>query len=235
MKQLLIALCIVCFSAQVFAQDKTAKESYKDYSYITLKPADSEYFQNMKQAIDIMDRAMEKGQMEQAINFFTEISEEEPKEWLPSYYAAYCYATLCFMERDRLLRDRYLNEAQAHLDRIMKIQPNNAEILVLQAYVYQQRVEVDPTSRVQDYGTMVQINLDDAAKLEPDNPRLHFLLAQTTFFAPESAGGGMINACPMVHTAAKKYEENPPLNDIAPKWGGAIVSYMQTICESLNR
>lgn len=234
MKNLLFLVLFGCAVCPVLAQD-TSKESYKDYSYITLQPEDSEYFANMKQAISIMDIAMDKTQLEQAINFFTEISEEQPKEWLPPYYAAYCYATMCFLERDRLLKDTYLNKGQTYIDRAFSIQPSNAEILVLQAYLYQQRVEIDPANRLDEYGTLVQVTLDDAAKLDPENPRLHFLYAHTTFFAPESTGGGMIKGCPLVNIAAKKYEENPPLNDIAPKWGIALTNYMQTICESINR
>lgn len=234
MKKYLFLAILFCAITPVWAQD-TSKETYKDYSYITLQPTDSEYFSNMKQAIAIMDVAMDKSQLQQAINFFTEISDDQPKEWLPPYYAAYCYATMCFMERDRILKDTYLNKAQSFVDRAFSIQPGNAEILVLQAYIYQQRVEIDPTNRIDDYGTLVNIALEDATKLDPENPRLHYLIAHTTFFAPESAGGGMIKGCPLVNLAMQKYEENPPLNEIAPKWGAALTSYMQTICESINR
>ena len=234
MKKYLIIVLLICTIAQVRAQD-TSKETYKDYSYITLQPTDSEYFSNMKQAIAIMDVAMDKSQLQQAINFFTEISDDQPKEWLPPYYAAYCYATMCFLERDKILKDTYLNKGQSFIDRAFSIQPGNAEILVLQAYIYQQRVEIDPTNRIDDYGTLVNIALEDAAKLDPENPRLHYLIAHTTFFAPESSGGGMVKGCPLVQVAVKKYEENPPLNDIAPKWGAALTNYMQTICESINR
>lgn len=227
------------FTCSLCLQTAFAQESYKDsienYNYITLQPANSEYFTAMKQGVEIMDKAMDVNQLEQAANFFADITEDQPKEWLPPYYAAYSLATMCFLEKDRLKKDQYLNKAQTFVDRALTIQPNNAEIMVLQAYVYQQRVEVDPISRTDDYGTMVNISIEDAQKLDPDNPRLHFLIAQTTFFAPESMGGGIAKACPLVKIALQKYADNPPLLEIAPKWGEALTNYMNTICESVNR
>jgi len=235
MNHILAALFLIMYCFCAVSAQETYQEKTENYTYITLQPVESEYYANMKQGIDIMDKAMDLAQLEQAANFFTEISNEQPKEWLPPYYAAYSFATMCFLEKDRIKRDQHLDKAQTYIDRAFTIQPGNPEIMVLQAYIYQQRVEVDPTNRTEDYGTLVQVAIEDAKKLDPDNPRLHFLIAQTTFFAPESLGGGIAKACPLVKTAIQKYAENKPLMDIAPKWGEALTNYMNTICESVNR
>ena len=67
------------------------------------------------------------------------------------------------MEKQKLLKDKYLDDAQFAIDQAQKIAANNSEILVVQAYIYQMRLEVNPMERMEEYGTMANVTLDPNA------------------------------------------------------------------------
>lgn len=192
---------------------------------------DSLYYANMLQGITIMDKAMDVGQLAQAALFFEDTYDQYPLRWLPSYYAAYCYGLMAFLEKNPVLKDNYLDNAQHWLDRANQLNPNNIEIIVVQALIYQERVQVNPAERMPEYGTLSIITLENAEQLDPNNPRIYYLRAQNMFLTPEIAGGGLQKACPLIEIAAQKYaaQQNDP-NSIMPKWGRVMTDYMLQIC-----
>jgi hypothetical protein len=193
------------------------------------------YISNMLQGINVMDKAMSTNELQQAAAFFEQMTEENAADWLPPYYAAYCYITMAFLERNAVLRDNYLDQAQSLLDVAKHIDPQNAEIAVVQAYSYQVRTAIDPATRMPEFGTLAVLSLEDATQLDANNPRLYYIQAQNLFLAPETQGGGLAKACPIVRTAAQKYALKPtPTPSILPKWGAAMTDYMNTVCEKMG-
>lgn len=218
------------FTMLAFAQQP------ETYSEIPLpKIHDSQFSSAVKTAIDLMDKAVETAQMQQAATTFSQLADKYPTEWLAPYYAAYSYTLLSFLEKNISLKDEYLGQGQAMLDRAKALSPNNAEILVAQTYLYQMRVQVDPSNRAASYGTLAQLALEDAEKLDVNNPRIYYLRAQNLFLSPESAGGGLAKACFVAKIALQKYQNYPAKSEIAPKWGEAMTNYMATVCQDLNK
>lgn len=215
----LVLAFAVLFGTQVYAQD--------DERLL--------YEKNMQVAIDLMGKATEIKQLEQAISFFETTHEEQPQEWLPPYYTAYCYLTMTFMEQNTAIKDTYLDLAQENLHKAETLDPLNNEIKILQAYIYQKRVEVSPQTRLEEYGTLAVLTLEEAEKNAPNNPRIYFLRAQNLFFAPEQNGGGLDRACPEIRKAAEKYAQFVPQNPLMPKWGAGLTDYMFFVCQEQGK
>jgi hypothetical protein len=226
---------LILFSATttLFAQTNEGKENYNPTNAQTATKAldlNDPYVKGMKTGIQIMDKAMNVGQLEQAANFFMDMADQRPTDWLPPYYAAYCYTLMSFMEKQKLLKDKYLDDAQLAIEQAQKIADKNSEILVVQAYIYQMRLEVNPLERMEEYGTMANLTLENAEKINPDNPRIYYIRAQNMFFAPEASRQ---DACEVVSTAQAKYVTFEPENELSPKWGVAMTDFMAYKCQEL--
>lgn len=219
------------------AQNFLTKEQMPDTtSTNSLNSEQDIYSNNMLQGITIMDKAMTVGELQQAAAFFEQMSEENATDWLPPYYAAYCYITMAFLEKNVVMRDNYLDQAQIYVDIAKAIDSRNAEITVLQAYSYQIRTAIDPVARMPEFGTLAVLSLEDAQLLDADNPRIYYIKAQNLFLAPEIQGGGLTNACPIVRIAAQKYANKPiQQQSLQPKWGAAMTDYMRQVCEHIKK
>lgn len=194
------------------------------------------YQADMLAAISDMDKAMSTQALRDAAGRFDIIARQAPSEWLPPYYASYCFTVMAFMtKRDLALKDTYLISAQYHLDQTAKIDSNNVEVAVLQAYIYQMKVDVNPANRLEQYGTLAALSLEEAISIDPENPRIYYLKAQNFFFAPEYAGGGLGKACPIAQVAASKYTKHNTPSPLHPKWGAAMTNYMQQVCGSVHK
>lgn len=199
-------------------------------------PNDDPYTANMLVGIGIMDKAMSANELSQAAAFFEHMTEERPADWLPPYYAAYCYVTMAFIEKSSTERDAWLDQAQTYIDIALRIDTRNPELMVVQAYNYMIRTAIDPQNRMEEYGTMAVLTLEEVQKIDPNNPRAYYLQAQNLFFATESQGGGLGKACPLARTAAQKYQLHPSApKDIQPKWGAAMTDYMCQICQQVGQ
>lgn len=223
-----------CIALNAFAQKATDANPLTTTEALSAEK--DAYSTNMLQGISIMDKAMTSAELDQAAAFFEQMTEEHPADWLPPYYAAYCYVTMAFIEKNAVQRDNHLNQAQDFLDIATKIDSRNAEIAAVQAYSYLVRTAIDPQVRMPEYGTLAILTLEDAQQLDPDNPRTYYLQAQNLFFAPELQGGGLNKACPIAQLAAKKYQLHPfQPNSIQPKWGAAMTDYMCQICAQMGK
>ena len=83
-------------------------------------------------------------------NRFERIAAAESKEWLPRYYAAYCYAMLGVMGDEASQKEQRLDKAEAMLKEMetLAAKPDD-EVEVLKAFVAQARLAIDPMSRWQ--------------------------------------------------------------------------------------
>lgn len=231
---LLTLICVLISPLFAHAQNTNTNATIKYTPTTDDTNPQSPYFKSMKAAIDIMDKAISTDQLKSVAQQFVQISQSTQfKAWLPDYYAAYCLATASLKATDPETKDYLLKQAQSLIDRAKKVSPQNAEIAVVQAYIYQLNVEVNPTERATQYGTLLQLAMEDARNLDPNNPRLYYLQALTLFLSPEYAGGGLQKAYPVIKQAAQKYTAAKPATAIAPKWGEAMTNYMQSVCEKL--
>jgi hypothetical protein len=75
------------------------------------------------------------------------------------------------------------------------------------------------------YGSKVEKHLENAKKLNPSNPRVALLAAESVYYTPSTFGGGKNKAKPMLEKAQKLFENFTPKSELMPNWGKSTVDY----------
>ncbi len=187
--------------------------------FLTVNAQSGKYEQAMQNALDKLHQASMSDDFINAANTFERIGMNEQNEWLPRYYSAYAYVVVCYVNPDKEQTDAMLDKAQGFIDQAMKIAPEESELFALQAFLYPARITVDPMARGAEYMVKMNQTLDEAIKLNPENPRPYYLRAITTLNMPEGFGGGAANAKPIFETAKEKFDKFTPETTLSPNWG----------------
>ena len=125
-----------------------------------------------------------------------------------------------FASQDDDQKDHAFDQAQAALDQAKKLAgANQAEVLVLQAYLYQGRIMVSPMTRGMAYASRVGEALEQAKKLEPQNPRVYLVMANDLYYRPVLFGGGPEKAKPLYEKAKALFATYQPATTLSPNWG----------------
>ena len=85
--------------------------------------------------------------------------------------------------------------------------------------------------RGQMYSEKASVAFGKAKNINPDNPRIYFMVGQNVLHTPEMFGGGMEAACPYFEEAAEKYESFEPETSISPNWGKEPNQRLARSCE----
>ena len=193
-----------------FFSSTTGLYTQDDSDYLMIMLKQKEAFSSAKTEKDFMDLA----------NTFQRISNAESQEWYPLYYAGLCYINMSFATGNKLQKDGYLDQAQYFVDAALELNPDESELYVLQALLFQGRIQIDPDQRGKKFSDKAEESLYVAKEYNPENPRLYYLLGLNTMHRPEIVGGGVINACPLFAKAAEMYNKSIPSHVLAPTWGG---------------
>jgi hypothetical protein len=166
-------------------------------------------------------------------NAFERIAEAEKNQWLAYYYAAYCNATagtlagaggdMMAAKADKT--DPYADKADKQIKKAEEMMKNNSEIFIVKKMIATLRMLGDPMNRYMTYGPEAQAALDEAKKLDPNNPRVYLLEAQDKFYTPEQFGGSKDEAKILFEKAQKLFETFKPGSTIHPNWGKGNVTY----------
>ncbi|MBA3705245.1 MAG: hypothetical protein H0W84_04920 [Bacteroidetes bacterium] len=188
------------------------------------------YISAMEKNIAILDTARSTAQLQSLANNFERIASGEKKEWLPNYYAAYCYATLSLnFKGDEI--DTYCDKADAFINKADSINPSNSEIYAVKAKIAAARINVNPMTRGQKYGAQSTVLRDKAKALDPANPRPWLLEGQSKFYTPTAFGGGKTKAKPAFEKALTLFETFKPTSSIHPRWGKNETTYFLKKCD----
>lgn len=180
---------------------------------------DKEYMEAMGNNLQELGKAKTSADFLAVANTFERIAEAAPEEWLPNYYVAFSYINMVFAQGSEADIDKTLDKAEAFLEKAREISPDNSEIEVLQGWIYQGRIQVDPMGRGMSYSEKAAGSFGKAKNLNPDNPRTYYLTGQNVLHTPEMFGGGEENACPYFLTAKEKYDSFEPETPFSPNWG----------------
>jgi tetratricopeptide (TPR) repeat protein len=166
-------------------------------------------------------------------NAFERIADAEKNQWLAYYYAAYCNASagiiagaggdMMAAKADKT--DPYADKADKQIKKAEELAKKNSEISVVKKMIATLRMMGDPMNRYMTYGPEAQAMLDEAKKLNPDNPRVYILEGQDKFYTPEQFGGNKEEAKVLFEKAQKLYETFKPETSIHPNWGKDQVAY----------
>ncbi|MDP5139710.1 MAG: hypothetical protein NWP83_04485, partial [Spirosomaceae bacterium] len=158
-------------------------------------------------------------------NKMERIAAAEPNEWLPNYYVAYCNIIGSLSEQDDDKKDLMLDKAEKYLEKAAKLSKNNDELEQLTAYFYNAKLAASPMTGWMRYGSKVEKHLENAKKLNLQNPRVALLEAESVYYTPSTFGGGKDKAKPMLEKAKKLFAEFTPKNELMPNWGAQTVGY----------
>jgi len=170
-------------------------------------------------------------------NAFERIADAEKNQWLAYYYAAYCNAsagTIAGAGGDMMAAkadktDPYADKADKQIKKAAELAKNNSEIFIVKKMIATLRMLGDPMNRYMTYGPEAQAMLDEAKKLNPDNPRVYILEGQDKFYTPEQYGGSKEEAKVLFEKAQKLYETFKPETNIHPNWGKSQVAYFLSL------
>jgi tetratricopeptide (TPR) repeat protein len=180
------------------------------------QPADSVMYNS---GIIMIRNAKTAVDFKQAATYFESISEHNPSHWLSLYYSALCYIQASHRLEESSQRDAALDKAQPLIDRASKKNPKESEIMVLQAFLYQSRIQVNPPLRGMTYSSKAEASLKKATAADDKNPRAWSLLGYNMFYTPALFGGGPDKALPLFEKAREKYRTFRPLMPFYPQWG----------------
>ncbi len=187
------------------------------------------YISVMEKNIAILDTAKSTEQLQNLANTFERIAGHEKTEWLPDYYAAYCYVMQTRNTKGDAI-DTYCDKAETFINKADSINPNNSEIYALKAQIASARIGINPMMRGQKYGTQSAAFLDKAKQLDATNPRPWVLEGESKFFTPPAFGGGKNKAKPAFEKAITLYETFKPASSIHPNWGKKEADYFLKKC-----
>ncbi len=166
-------------------------------------------------------------------NSFERIGDAEKNQWLAYYYAAYCNATAGLMagsggdmmaaKADKT--DPYADKADKQIKKAEELMKNNSEIFVIKKMIATLRMMGDPMNRYMTYGPEAQAMLDEAKKLDPNNPRVYLLEGQDKYYTPEQFGGSKDEAKTLFEKASGLFDAAKPETSISPAWGKSQVKY----------
>jgi hypothetical protein len=153
-------------------------------------------------------------------------------QWTAHYYVAYAKVVLSYLMKDEKQRDAIIDKAEQSLAKTKELMGKmNDELLVMEAYIANARLAVKSGSRWKKYGAIFDEKLEEAKKINPDNPRIYLLKGQSLFYTPKAFGGGVKKALPQFEKAAGLFEVETKNNMDKPSWGKRANSYYINECK----
>lgn len=188
------------------------------------------YQKKMKETLMLMDSAKTLQDLQELSAQFERIGDMEKTQWLPYYYAALAQTNIGWMDQ-KMDKDKLADRTKLIISKAEAIE-QNAELYVLKNMVATQQMLVDPQNRWMSYGTEAGTALENAKKLDPNNPRIYYLQGMSMFGTPEAFGGGKDKAKPLFQKSVELFKAVKPASELHPKWGQKIAEDMLAKCSS---
>jgi hypothetical protein len=164
--------------------------------------------------------------------YFEKLAKEFPSQWLVHYYAGLSYILAAQKGLDSKYRDDLLNKAQVLVDKSFSYKPAEAEIHVLQAFLYQVRLQIEPQGRAISFAQKAEASIKKALEADSANPRAYFLQANNVYYTPPVFKGGPKNALPVFLKAKQQFETYSKDLSFLPAWGEQQNDEMIRLCKT---
>lgn len=200
----------------------------------TLTFANGQFEKAMSENIPAMFSANNPESLQAVINQLERIGNAEENRWEPYYYAAFGYLRLSGMYDLAEDQDKYLDLGMKAVEKGEEIKPNDSELETMRGYILMMKLVVDPASRGMMYSGMAFTSFQKAIKLNPENPRAHFLMGRMQHGTAQFMGGGSEEACASMFRALMLFEKDGQenANPFAPSWGKeGTQESIKEICE----
>ena len=160
-----------------------------------------------------------EGKNTEASDLFERIAAAEKTSWLPNYYVALVNTTSAFKTKDKDQMTLLLSKAQKALDIEMDKNPNNAELLVVQAMIYTAWIAFDPMTNGQKLSGKVMELYGKAQAIAPENPRVVYNKAEFEIGSAKFWGTDTKPMCAQIEKAIGLFATFKPETPFSPKWG----------------
>jgi hypothetical protein len=197
------------------------------FAFLGSAQAQGDYKAILKQTFDAFDTTYFDFQNKADLgNKLVLIAKKFPAEWVTNYYAAYSRIQLSYMDPNTDKKDPYLDEADQYLsETIHLLGKETDETHVLSAMLANARMAVKPQSRWMKYGKIFEDQMDEAKKLNANNPRIYLQKGISKFYTPKPFGGGAKVAAPYFEKAQELFAKETDNDITVPYWGKPANKY----------
>lgn len=196
-------------------------------SFHAQSPGDSSVY---NPGIQMLKNAKTMDDYLRCARYFEQQDSQYAGQWLTSYYTGLSYIHASNQARGSATKDSIIDKAQQWIDKAFKAKPGEPEIHILQAFLYQARLQVNPQLRGMTLSQKANSSLKKAVASDAGNPRAYMLLGYNTYYTPTAFGGGAKKALPVFLKAREKYQSFKPLLPFYPVWGESENRQMIKIC-----
>ncbi|WP_144892988.1 hypothetical protein [Flavobacterium tiangeerense] len=193
-------------------------------SYVS---AQGQFEQGMGKALQLWGQ----GKSTEALALFERIAAAEKSSWLPNYYVALVNTNAAFATKDKEQVSLLLNKAQKAVDIEMDKNPNNAELLVVQAMIHTAWIAFDPMTNGQKLAGPVMELYGKAKAIAPENPRVVFCKAEFEIGGAKFWGTDTKPMCAQIEKAIGLFATFKPETVFSPSWGLERAQIAQKNCK----
>jgi tetratricopeptide (TPR) repeat protein len=151
---------------------------------------------------------------------FSALSTADPKDARLHYWIAVTSwrALPIAMSKDSKLAAEMGEDALAHADQALALDPKFGEMLAVKAGLQGLMISIQQNSMM-TLGPQSAANLARAETISPDNPRVHLMAGVNTLHKPANFGGGPKPALAEFQRAQELYLKESVADSTAPDWG----------------
>jgi hypothetical protein len=160
-----------------------------------------------------------EGKNTEASAIFERIAAAKKNSWLPNYYVAFVNTTTAFNTKDAAQMSLLLTKAQNAIDIEMIKNPNNAELLIVQAMIHTAYIASDPMTNGAKLSPIVMQLYSKALAIAPENPRAIFGKAEFEIGSAQFWGTDTKPMCAQIEKAIGLFATFKPETPFSPKWG----------------
>ena len=195
---------------------------------ISVQAQSDKFIAAMNKNLAAFDSAKTTQDFQTVANTFERIGDAEKTQWLPYYYAGLSLVISGWND-PKLDKDANSARINSLCDKAEAIE-KNAEIYTIRNMSATQQMMVDPQTRWQTYGQQASSALEKAKQLDPNNPRIYYLQAQSVFNTPVAFGGGKDKAKPIFEKSIELFKKEQP-KPLYPHWGQDQAEMMLAKCQ----
>lgn len=218
MKKVFLFIAAAIFGTAVFAQGDSVPSE--------------KYVKAMEALVPAVDTTHSIEGLTDLAGSFERIANAEKTQWLAYYYATLCnvdIANMYFQMQQPDKIDEFADKAEPLLNKTEELQKNNSEVLCLKKMFNTAKMMGNPMGRYMTYAPVAAQALEEAKKLDPENPRVYLLEGIDKYYTPEQYGGSKEEGKKLFEEAAKKFETFKPASSIHPSWGMGQVKYFLSL------
>ena len=181
----------------------------------------------LKEAVDLFNQHKNT----EAKVLFQKTFDSGNTNWLSYYYLSLMNATEALNNRNDLEKMKsLLDEAQMYQDKVNETEPNNAEVLLVQALINTGWVVYNPLANGMQMTKDIEYMYQKALLLAPNNPRVILQKASYNIGKAKYFGQDISPYCDELAKSIELFTTFKPESDLHPNWGLDRAKEMYSNC-----